>query len=145
VRIDQILVWTVRPSVVAEHPLPERHDPASVGRARDDREALDCRWLGGEPELAGRRRDRSCEVEVALHEAEVATFERPNQNGHAIVESCLFTAHRVVPWVIIPALRTPGRAVHDQRARYVITRRGKAVAVLAPVETAGLSAETTER
>jgi prevent-host-death family protein len=35
------------------------------------------------------------------------------------------------------------RAVHDQRARYVITRRGKAVAVLSPVEPAGLALQTT--
>ena len=69
VRIDQIFVWTVRPSIVAEHALPERHDPAPVGRARDDREALDRRWVGGEPHLAASYRDRLCLVEVALQEA----------------------------------------------------------------------------
>jgi hypothetical protein len=84
VAVDEILIRTVRSWNVPEYALPERHDGLSVERARDDRQALDRRRCSRETHLVAGRGDRSREIEVALHEAELLILECPDQHGHAV-------------------------------------------------------------
>src|SRR3954471_15347059 len=55
-RIDQILIWRVRPALIAENGLPERNNLGRLGRARNNEEALHGLRISHEAELARRAR-----------------------------------------------------------------------------------------
>src|SRR6266850_2478202 len=85
VRIDEVFGGTVATRLVAEHGLPERHHPGSIGRAWDDEQALDHRWVGSEAQLSGGSRDPAGQHQIALAHPAVVVGEGDQAHGHALM------------------------------------------------------------
>ena len=89
-RIDEVLRGAVAARLIPESRAPERHHLGPIGRARDDKEALDLGRVRGESQLSGGRGDLAGKLDVGLAHSGVVLSDREHAHGHAVVPQVNF-------------------------------------------------------